>query len=622
MRNSKLMLLTACAIPVFVWSVGALAEEYELTPNPNPGNNSITIASGDIANNNAEPFENFGAIVVQDGGSLRNIAEMDILFDEDFGGGGLSTVTVELGGVLETLVGSKMNFDSISHFNVSGTVNNLGDISSDWSMQLAVGSQFNNSGTVNNKQGATNRGTFVNAGSFLNSTPANETGGFFQQIGDFQNQVAATMLNHGELLNFTTITNHGSITNHVFLSGGIGRGIFRNMGTLNNESDGTVTNRHRWFNTGTLNNSGLFVNHQGGLGMSNEAGAAIHNLPGGTFQNDSVMNGSGQITNAGVFHAGNIAGASSFQQTGGETVVEAMLDASTIEFMAGIVRGTGTLSGSVSVAAPATISPGRSVGQLSISGSLELDGNYRAELGALSSADSMDVTGDVIVGPNSVLELSFISGFEPQPGDAFDLLFAEQINAPIANVIPPMGFETPFLVQVLADEFGSRDVMRLSFLADVDCDFDGDGTCGLQDLNALLGVGPIANGVPASVAPQLDLTGDGVIDLSDRDVWLDRAAISNGLQLPYKTGDANLDGFVDGLDFIQWNSNRFTSSLFWDAGNFNGDAFVDGTDFIAWNLNKFTSSHLLLVPEPNAAWQLVVALIWCVLLATRRSEIL
>ena len=58
-------------------------------------------------------------------------------------------------------------------------------------------------------------------------------------------------------------------------------------------------------------------------------------------------------------------------------------------------------------------------------------------------------------------------------------------------------------------------------------------------------------------------------------------------------GDANGDRIVDGLDFIIWNSFKFTSGTNWGSGDFNGDGITDGLDFILWNNNKFTS-----VPRP------------------------
>ena len=64
-------------------------------------------------------------------------------------------------------------------------------------------------------------------------------------------------------------------------------------------------------------------------------------------------------------------------------------------------------------------------------------------------------------------------------------------------------------------------------------------------------------------------------------------------------GDANLDGVVDGLDFIEWNTDKFTANAEWCAGDFNADGFIDGLDFIIWNDNKFmSSSDRSAVPEP------------------------
>ena len=90
-------------------------------------------------------------------------------------------------------------------------------------------------------------------------------------------------------------------------------------------------------------------------------------------------------------------------------------------------------------------------------------------------------------------------------------------------------------------------------------------------------------------------------------LWLELAAQANGLAAPYLLGDANLDGAVDGQDFISWNSHKFTSSLSWDDGDFNGDGFVDGQDFVSWNLNKFSSANMIHVPAPDG-W-----LVWVVL---------
>ncbi len=142
------------------------------------------------------------------------------------------------------------------------------------------------------------------------------------------------------------------------------------------------------------------------------------------------------------------------------------------------------------------------------------------------------------------------------------------------------------------------------------CDFDSDGDCDVSDINLMLGVGPISGGVSASGNEIYDLDGSGMIDLSDRDLWLANAASENGLGSPYNLGDANLDGTVDGVDFVAWNANKFSTSLSWDAGDFNADGFVDGNDFIAWNANKFTSSDsVAAVPEPSCVFVMLLGML-------------
>ncbi len=157
------------------------------------------------------------------------------------------------------------------------------------------------------------------------------------------------------------------------------------------------------------------------------------------------------------------------------------------------------------------------------------------------------------------------------------------------------------------------------------CDFSGNGECGVDDLNQMLAEGPVANGIAVNgTNAQFDLTGDGVIDNSDVDQWLAMAAESNGFMESYQHGDANLDGIVDGLDFLNWNAFKFQSATHWSSGDFNGDGLVDGVDFVAWNANKFqsiaslpSSAGLLAVPEPTMgiAWLLAI----CLLRSRRKS---
>ncbi len=151
---------------------------------------------------------------------------------------------------------------------------------------------------------------------------------------------------------------------------------------------------------------------------------------------------------------------------------------------------------------------------------------------------------------------------------------------------------------------------RVASAAVVSCDFDGNNDCDIEDLNALLATGPVVGGVPVNPGLEhFDLTGDGLISNQDVDLWLATAGNENGFASPYKRADANLDGNVDGQDFILWNVHKFTNSLLWNEGDFNGDGVTDGQDFLLWNENKFTSSNSLYqVPEPSVGILLSAAL--------------
>lgn len=171
----------------------------------------------------------------------------------------------------------------------------------------------------------------------------------------------------------------------------------------------------------------------------------------------------------------------------------------------------------------------------------------------------------------------------------------------------------------------------------VACDFNGDGVCDCNDIDAL--VSDIAAG---GNSPDFDLSGDGVVDAADLQEWLAQAGEVNldsgGAYLP---GDANLDGSVDVTDFNVWNESRFTELAAWCSGDFNADGFIDSSDFNLWNENKFTSSaaarldahvihpdrakgveangeNIFTVPEPSGGLLAVFAMLG--LLTTRRSR--
>ena len=124
-----------------------------------------------------------------------------------------------------------------------------------------------------------------------------------------------------------------------------------------------------------------------------------------------------------------------------------------------------------------------------------------------------------------------------------------------------------------------------------DGDFNDDGLWDCEDINAL--TTEVAAGTNN---PDFDLTDDGFVNNDDVDAWLVEGGAMNPAATggnPFLPGDANLDGVVDGLDFIEWNMNKFSPSTNWCDGNFNGDSVVDGLDFIVWNTFKFMMSDAI-----------------------------
>ncbi len=214
-------------------------------------------------------------------------------------------------------------------------------------------------------------------------------------------------------------------------------------------------------------------------------------------------------------------------------------------------------------------------------------------------------------------------------GDGFDPML---INVPIAET----GI---YYVRVSPEE---PDTGQYELLIHTDSegqlisgDFNDDGVYDCDDIDSL--VAAIAGG---SGDLDFDLSGDGFVNLIDRDLWLAEAGMVNlDSGNPYLLGDATLDGTVDGQDFLVWNQNKFGDGSAWCIGDFNADGVVDGQDFTLWNGNKFQvadgltlhpdfnreesfgvtveTANAAAVPEPSAVLGMIVGLLGLVGLARR-----
>jgi hypothetical protein len=164
---------------------------------------------------------------------------------------------------------------------------------------------------------------------------------------------------------------------------------------------------------------------------------------------------------------------------------------------------------------------------------------------------------------------------------------------------PEFGFHA-FVGEDRYDLYGTNFALALldTLGAPVRCDLNADLLCNVLDVDLLTSVGDLTAGV-SGVDPKYDLIVNGIVDQADLVEWLGLAASFNGLALPYRLGDANLDQVVDAQDFAAWNDAKFTTGTVWHQGDFNGDGRVDGVDFSLWNQHKATSaSGTVMVPEP------------------------
>ena len=109
-------------------------------------------------------------------------------------------------------------------------------------------------------------------------------------------------------------------------------------------------------------------------------------------------------------------------------------------------------------------------------------------------------------------------------------------------------------------------------------DINGDLAINTTDLTYLADA--VLNG---NQQASLDIDSSGTVDAADVQAFLVDV-------LGSKSGDANLDGFVDGSDFNRWNDHKFqTCNVTLAEGDFNFDGVVDGSDFNIWSANRFTA---------------------------------
>ncbi|MEZ6121426.1 MAG: hypothetical protein R3C28_33390 [Pirellulaceae bacterium] len=171
------------------------------------------------------------------------------------------------------------------------------------------------------------------------------------------------------------------------------------------------------------------------------------------------------------------------------------------------------------------------------------------------------------------------------------------------------GWRSPVHVDASFDDISFRPVPETS----VACDFDGDGSLGVGDLNLLSA--QISSG---EAAAEFDINSDQSVDAADLNLF-----VTLEDKLNTWVGDANLDGEFNSGDLVA----VFQSGLFetglpaqWQQGDWNADRLFDSGDFVA----AFQASGYeqgvrpTPVPEPSSN-AVVVAFSTLAILALRSS---
>jgi hypothetical protein len=256
-----------------------------------------------------------------------------------------------------------------------------------------------------------------------------------------------TVLPAGVALNLVggALTNNGtldvggafSLTGGAF--GGTGS-LTLSGGNLSLPSNNSVA----WTNSGTLTNTGTL----------NLASSTITNA----IDNQGTVNLGGgltftqQLTNTGTVHAqsGNAVFANGLVQNAGDLVLEGGTLQGNVDLNAGSIRGTGTVNGSVTVG-NATMAPGFSPGSLDITGDLTLGPSsvLNIELGGLTRGtgfDAINVQGTAYLG--GTLNVLQVGGFVAPAGSSFAFMSATNRSGAFSavNLPPPIQFDSSSLL--------------------------------------------------------------------------------------------------------------------------------------------------------------------------------
>ena len=423
-------------------------------------NNNLSINANNLLVNNSGIFENNNTIHLrvlnnQIGGMFNNEQGGGLFFNNsnnypqqppEFNNVGEfnNNSVITIAGNGQFVLNNTGVFNQIGHFdnqsrdfilNNDGTFNNgLMGFGSGSSIRFYGNAKLYNNGVFNNSNGLEGDNSpssvIVNAG-VLNSA---ERGA----IRNFGSVINTGILNVADNMESIRFSNDATgIVNNARGWGGANNGVvvhdFINQGIINNSIGAHFTaNAISAINNGVINNNGSFYSN----GLEN---SGVINNSGWMYSNR--VNNSGVINNDGTFSAQNLVSS-------------------------GLVTGIGYFNtATLVITETGTLAPGNMLGQgMTIIGNLDMGGTLAVNV----FSGRLDVFGNVILGTNSILDVSFYDISYLTLGQTFDLVSAYDITGGFGDFYYDTLFDNNLALQwEVLEGYGMGDLLRVSVVSSV-----------------------------------------------------------------------------------------------------------------------------------------------------------
>lgn len=311
----------------------------------------------------------------------------------------------------------------VSFTNLAGNGVSVSDLN------IAAGASFTNHGSLGVA------GTLDNAGTFTQHHPA-------AALGALTN--SGSLANLGNLSVLGDVHNSGALNNMggLAIGGGLmSSGSFRNdgAGSTTSVSGGPSLISGNFVNEGSLAFLGdvQFSGTGSNLGQIYNGGGTFSVLAGTGFYNQGSLIQDGDMFH--VLSGAAVTGPGTYTQSFGTTWVQGLLAAGGgIDIQSGLLKGSGTIEGPVTLGQYARWAPGDSPGTMTVNGNVTLDGyaylspgggNLEIEFDSPTVHDRIVVSGTLTLHEASI-DLVFAPGFAALDGDSFEWLSAGQVLLP------------------------------------------------------------------------------------------------------------------------------------------------------------------------------------------------